>query len=298
MSQRTVTVKVPGSTSNLGSGFDTLGLALNLYCKVTLHRAKKTGVRIISEIHDQDRASATAMLEEAAALFFAKTQTKKIGIEVSISSEIPPSRGLGASAAIRTGMLAGLARLTGANVANKDLLQLTTSLEHHPDNASPAIFGGFTVSGTINGNVRCIRFPVSSSLYIVTLLPELRISTEKARKLLPNSYTKAVTAHALNRCGLITAAFSSQKYDLLSGVFDDRMHQPFRQQLLPLLSSVIESGTEAGALGGFLSGSGSAIISLALRNPEKVGTAMSDAFGGAPFVVLKADNRGLAIKSH
>jgi homoserine kinase len=297
MPQQTVTVKVPGSTSNLGSGFDTLGLALNLYCKVTIRRAKKSGIRIISEIHDQDRASATAMIEEAASLFFTRTQAK-FGFEVGISSEIPPSRGLGASAAIRTGVLAGLACLTGANLAKSDLLQMTTSLEHHPDNASPAIFGGFTVSGTINGSVRCVRFPVSSSLHVVTLLPELRISTEKARKLLPNSYSKAATAHALNRCGLITAAFASQKYELLSGVFDDRMHQPFRQQLLPLLSSVIESGTVAGALGGFLSGSGSAIISLALRNPEKVGTAMSDAFGGAPFVVLKADNRGLAVRSH
>ncbi|MDB6036411.1 MAG: homoserine kinase [Verrucomicrobiales bacterium] len=299
MRNRSVTVRVPASTSNLGSGFDTLGLALNLYCSLVIRRSKTKGVSIVSEISATDSASANAMIEETASLFFKTVQKPHFGIEVEISSEIPAARGLGASAAIRVGVLAGLGRLSGAPLERADLLEMATALEHHPDNASPAIFGGFTVSGTVNHQVRCIHFPVSPKLQLVTLVPDLQISTQKARTLLPNAYSKAATAHALNRCGLITAAFASQDYELLRGLFDDRMHQPFRQQLLPLLSSVIESGTTAGALGGFLSGSGSAIICLARRrHVNKVKHAMAHAFGGGTTTILKTDNRGLVVKTN
>ena len=91
---------------------------------------------------------------------------------------------------------------------------------------------------------------------------------------------------------LITAAFASGEYELLRGIFDDRMHQPFRQRLIPQLGAVIEAGMNAGAIGGFLSGSGSSIICLATRNAEKIAKAMLRAFGKGTTLILKPDNRG------
>jgi homoserine kinase len=170
-------------------------------------------------------------------------------------------------------------------------------LEGHPDNASPALFGGVTVSGRVGGEIRCLRFAVSSRLKLVTLIPPFGISTEAARQLLPKTYPRTDLAHALNRSALITAAFASRRYESLRGLFDDRVHQPHREALLPELSAVIQAGVAAGALGGFLSGSGSSIICLTLSRPEAVAKAMLGVLPKAEVWILDADNAGLKIEA-
>jgi homoserine kinase len=115
------------------------------------------------------------------------------------------------------------------------------------------------VSGVVDGEVRCLPFPVSPKLKCVTLIPRFGISTEAARQHLPVSYSKADTVHALNRSALISAAMAGGHYEELRGAFDDRVHQPYRARLIPPLAKVVWAGERAGALGGFLSGSGSGI---------------------------------------
>jgi homoserine kinase len=231
-----VTVRVPASTSNLGSGFDTLGLAVNLYNEVTLRHTTSKG----GEFSGQE------MVNEAAMLFFRRTSAKHFKFETSVTGNIPIARGLGASGALRAGIVAGLNELSGANLSPNQLLELITDLEGHPDNASPALLGGATVSGRIGKEVRCLRFSVSPKLAIITLVPEFRISTEEARRLMPQTFSKADAAHALNRSALIAAAFASKNYVALRGVFDDRFHQPYREKLVPQLSSVIRAGRKSG----------------------------------------------------
>jgi homoserine kinase len=204
---------------------------------------------------------------------------------------------LGASATVRVGLLAGLDALAGTRLPRRQLLQMATRLEGHPDNASPAIFGGFTVSGAVDGEVRCLSFPVSSKLKCVTLIPHFGISTEEARQLLPVSYSKADTAHALNRSALISAAMAGGHYKELRGVFDDRVHQPYRAKLIPPLAKVVRAGERAGALGGFLSGSGSGILCLTLENAEAVARAMQRILPDSVMKILTADNRGFQINA-
>jgi homoserine kinase len=132
-------------------------------------------------------------------------------------------------------------------------------------------------------------------LKLVTLMPQFGISTEAARQLMPDTYVKTDAAHALNRAALLTAALSSGKYEDLKGIFDDRFHQPYREKLLPQLSKVIRAGERAGALGGFLSGSGSSIICLTLAGAEAVRRAMQRALRDADVKILEADNAGLKI---
>ncbi len=290
-----VTVKVPASTSNLGSGFDTLGLAVKLYNFVQVTRCAGKGVRLSWPVAKEDAAWFDRALGDAAKLFFRRTRSKSFGAEVKLVSHVPIARGLGASATIRVGFIGGLNELAGTKLSREQLLQLATELEGHPDNASPAIFGGFTVSGRIDGDVRCLHFRVSTDLKCVTLIPRFGISTEEARKLLPAHYAKADAAHALNRSALITAAFGGRDYEALRGVFDDRVHQPYREKLLPQLPEVIRAGVKAGAIGGFLSGSGSAIMCLALRNAEAVGRAMLKQLPEAEIKILSPDNNGVKI---
>ena len=290
-----VTVKVPASTSNLGSGFDTLGLAVKLYNLVQATRCEGKGVKLGWPVAAEDASWFEQALGDARKLFIQRTRSKSFGVEVKLISHVPIARGLGASATIRVGFIAALNELAGTKLSREQLLELATELEGHPDNASPAIFGGFTVSGRVDGRVRCLPFRVSPNLNCVTLIPRFGISTEEARKLLPASYPKADAAHALNRSALITAAFSSRNYEALGGLFDDRVHQPYREQLLPQLSRVIRAGEKAGAIGGFLSGSGSAILCLALLNAEVVGKAMQKQLPEAELKILSPDNHGFKI---
>ncbi len=291
-----VTVKVPASTSNLGSGFDTLGLAVELYASVAVTRIRGRGVHVFSEpaLPARDRPAAQSLATEASEAFFRATKLKPVGIEVSCRSGIPIARGLGFSAALRAGIVGGLNELSAKPLAQTDLLDIVTRLEGHPDNASPALLGGFTVSGIVNGATRCLRFDVDSALKIVTLIPKFNVRTSAARRIVPKEFSKADTAHALNRSALIVAAFASRNYDALRGVFDDRFHQPSRRKLVPQLDRVIEAGVAAGAIGGFLSGSGSSIICLTLANAEQVAAAMQSELTESEVKILAPENQGFA----
>jgi homoserine kinase len=282
---QSVTVRVPASTSNLGSGFDTLGLAVNLYNDFTLTRSR-------------EKAPHLEIVREAARLFFRRAKVDSLAFEFSVRGNIPMARGLGASGALRAGVVAGLNALTRANLSNPALLEITTDLEGHPDNASPALLGGCTVSGRIGKEVRCIRFAVSPKLKIVTLIPDFKVETEEARRLIPLTFSKADTAHSLNRSALIAAAFAAKDYEALRGVFDDRLHQPYREPLVPKLFGVIRAGEKAGAIGGFLSGSGSAIICLALQNERAIAAAMKSEMPDSEVKILRPDNRGLRVVVH
>jgi homoserine kinase len=277
-----VTLRVPASTSNLGSGFDTLGLAVNLFNEVKIVRGEPA-------------ARLPEMAREAAHLFFRRAGKSKFAFHLSIGGDIPLARGLGASAAFRAGVVAALNELCERPLSNQQLLELLTDLEGHPDNASPALLGGCTVSGRVGKEVRCLRFNVSPELHIVTLIPDFKVETEVARRLVPGSFSKGDTAHSLNRAALIAAAFASKNYEALRGLFDDRLHQPYREPLVPQLSAVIRAGERAGAIGGFLSGSGSAIICLSLKDPEAVARAMHRKLPSAEVKILRAENRGLRI---
>lgn len=293
MRPRSVTVRVPASTSNLGSGFDTLGLALRLYNRVEVARASKPGLHILEAASATETAAIARLTEPVIELFFRQTCRKPFGISLIQRSEIPVGRGLGASAALRVGVAAGLNTLAGSPLDRQQLLNLVTEIEGHPDNTAPAILGGFTASTIIGQEARTIRFPVSPKAKFVTLIPNFEVSTPMARKLVPQQFSKADTVHSLTRVALITAAFASGKLEALRGCFDDRIHQPYREPLNPQLSRVIRAGETAGAIGGWLSGSGSAIICLTLEGEKAVAQAMQRELPDSTVMVLQADRDGL-----
>ncbi len=293
MRLRSVTVRVPASTSNLGSGFDTLGLALRLYNRVEVSRTSKPGLHILAATSAAELAAITRLAEPVVELFFRQTGRKPFGISLTQRSEIPVGRGLGASAALRVGLAAGLNTLTRSPFDRQQLLNLVTEVEGHPDNTAPSILGGFTASTMIGQEARTIRFAVSPKAKFVTLIPNFEVSTPMARKLVPQKFTKADTVHSLTRVALITAAFTSGKLEALRGCFDDRIHQPYREPLIPQLSQVIRAGEKAGAIGGWLSGSGSAIICLTLEDEKPVAQAMRRELPDSTVMVLTADRNGI-----
>jgi homoserine kinase len=276
-----VTVRVPASTSNLGPGFDCLGVALRIYNEVTVSRGR--GER------------PPTMVGSAADVFF-KRVSKPFPFSCAIAGHIPSSRGLGSSAAIRLGVLHGLNELVCRPLQRREIFELCARLEGHPDNAAPACYGGFNV---VRGLERQM-FTVSAQLHFVLLVPDFEIATNQARALLPPRVDRLKAVENSRNACAITAAFASREYRSLPGAFADHLHQPFRKKLIPFLDDVISAAESAGALGAFLSGSGSTICAITLRSPEKIARVMLAAADspGARTVITTADNRGARILSH
>ncbi len=294
---KSIAVRIPGSTSNLGPGFDTLGLAFNLYQVVRITPRRERGIRFNPPVDPQHLPGALSMAEEAADAFFARTGAEPFGIEVGVQGDVPVARGLGFSAIVRLGVVTGLAELTTAGWDRQRLLDVVTDLEGHPDNASPAVFGGFTVSSRLESGVRCLRFPVTDQAWFVVLIPPFGLPTKEARKVIPDAFTRADTLHNLNRSALISAAFASGNLEALRGCFEDRVHQPYREKLIPQLAGVLQAGEKAGAIGGWLSGAGSAIVCLALDEKERIAEAMRKELPNAPVLFLRAENEGFVVQS-
>lgn len=273
---QTATVRVPASTSNLGPGFDCLGLALRIYNHVRVTRGGPTGP--------------DAMIDETAQHFFRATAAEPFPFSCAITGDVPRTRGLGSSVTVRLGVLAALNALAASPLSREQLFAICVELEGHPDNAAPAMFGGFSVA---NATARHV-FSVAPELRVVLWIPEFEIETEMARRILPAEIPRAgAIASCANACA-ITAAFAARQYEALAGCFADHLHQPYRERLLPQFRAVIAAGERAGALGGFLSGSGPTIACLALTNADAVGEAMLAAGGdpSARVVITRADNLG------
>jgi len=276
-----VTVRVPASTSNLGPGLDCLGIAVRLYNDVTVIRAAKSRPQAIAG--------------EAADLFFRHARCASFSFSVSITGNIPRSRGLGSSVTLRLGILHALNALTGNRLDPLSIFQLCAQLEGHPDNAAPAVFGGFAVvHSSMSALPTFQRFEVSQRLYFVLLIPELEIKTSLARQILPSRISRTAAAENCANACAITAAFASRNYEKLRGAFGDQLHQPFRTKLIPFLPRVIAAAEKAGALGAFLSGSGSTICAITLQDRDRIAAAMKRAAGSTSSrtIIVTADNRG------
>jgi homoserine kinase len=289
-----ITVRVPGSTSNLGPGYDCLGVALRLHNRVTVVRGK------------MPRSSHPRIVSDAAERFFQQTRRRAFSFSCSIVERVPRCRGLGSSATVRLGILLALNHLSGKPLDRLTVFRLCAEAEGHPDNAAPATFGGFTVVqssasvslawGKREACSAVQRFDVAPRLYFVLLVPELEIETARARRILPSKIPRvAAVENSANACA-VTAAFASRDYERMRGSFSDNLHQPFRAKLIQFLPTVIAAAEQAGALGAFLSGSGSAIAAVTLKAPQKIAAAMARAAAvPAHTIVTHADNRGAQV---
>ena len=279
MKKQQITVRVPATTSNLGPGFDCLGVALQLYNFVTVARA--------SEI------AAGGMARQAARQFFRAAACEPFAFSCTVEGEVPRSRGLGSSVTVRLGVLHALNALLDHPLKPAQIFGLCAELEGHPDNAAPAEFGGFVVAR----HNRHQKFAVDSRLRFVLLIPAFEVKTAEARRVLPNEVDRLRAVESCGNACVITAAFASGRYENLRGMWHDHLHQPFRAQFVPFLERVIAAGERAGALGGFLSGSGSTVACVTLRSPDEVAGAMRVASGldEAETRVTSADNDGARI---
>ncbi len=294
-----VTVKIPGSTSNCGAGFDTLGLALSLYNYVAVARVE--GIEPMPV--DAGDFRAAKMVAEVATLFFDETEVEPAGFSFHITGDVPAARGLGSSVTVIAGVLAGLNAVHAAGLSARDLVALATKLEGHPDNASAGVLGGFCVSRcdpVTGAYVDTVRVIVPAELAFVVVSPEVEMLTKEARGVLPATILYFDAVRSINSATYLTAAFATGDFEKLRHAVGDFMHEPYRLPRIPGARNALDAGVAAGAYTGWLSGSGSSVLCVSPHgNAPAVVAAMTAAFREKSIAceakILTADNTGLQV---
>ena len=291
---------MPASTANLGSGFDTLGMALTLYNEVEL-TDEGEGVQLLVEGEGKsalEKAGAHNLVLRAAQSTLRDLGAHPSGLCVRQINRIPLRRGLGSSAAACLGGIAAAARLVGVELSPDEILARALPLEGHPDNITPALLGGLTVSAIVEGRVVSARVRVPKRLKAMAVIPSLEIATKRAREALPQQVPFQDAVFNLNRLALLLAGLMTDRLDLLAAGTEDRLHQPYRAALLPGMEAILEEGRRAGAHAVFLSGAGSSLLALVTEGGEEIGRRMGERwrreFGIENSVrLLEIDRHGL-----
>jgi homoserine kinase len=275
---------VPCSTSNLGSGFDCIGIALSgpdLIVRVTPggERLRITGLS--GEGTDRLPRDATNRVIQAAhhAAAEAGKDPHSLAAELEIHSSIPLKRGLGSSAAAALAGAMVANRLLDGAIGEEGVLRTAVEMEGHPDNVVPSLRGGAQVSvRTADGRVLSCAITVKSALRAALYIPEQELATSAARAVLPREVSFEDAVFNLSRSALFVAALSQGRYELLAEAMEDRLHQPARAGLLPWLPDVLAAARKAGAWGAALSGAGTTVCAL---TSGEVAREVAQAIGNA-----------------
>lgn len=296
-----VSVRVPGSTSNCGAGFDTLGLALQVYNTVTL--TPRGDAQIAGERESDERA--TDLVAQAVDAFGAAAGNFRPGFDYRIEGDVPPARGLGSSVTILAGVLGGLNRWAGEPLDRAELAAILTRIEGHPDNATAGVWGGFCVARchpTPADYCDTVRVEVPAEIRFVVVSPAVEISTKISRGTLPAQISHLDAVRSVNSAAYLTAAFATGNWAKLRGAVGDFLHEPYRLPGIPGGAEAIAAGIAAGAFTGWLSGSGSSVLCVVRADmADFVGAAMRDAFSAvdtpSAVRVLAADNAGYVVQA-
>ena len=269
---QSITVTVPATTANLGPGFDALGMALGLRDTLRVRTTAGSGVRVAvtgegasSLPNDETHLIARIMLERWSELGVAP-----VGLEIEAENVIPHGRGLGSSAAAVVSALTAADALLPASVRNAldaDAVFIGAARhEGHPDNVAPAVFGGLTLSLQEEGRIESIPLDLDEAIVPVVAVPDVELSTQRARGLLPASVPHALAAANGARVGLLVKALAGSTQWLLSGT-EDFLHQGFRAEAMPHSAALI-AGLRAHGLAAVVSGAGPTVLVLAAGADE------------------------------
>ena len=289
-----IRVRVPATTSNLGPGFDALGLALRLYNTLEVDAAPTPRIEIEGEgamslPRDTSHLAYRAALAVLEAVRGRHSGMSPRALHLRQHNRIPLARGLGSSAAAIVAGAAGANALLGGPLDRAALIDLAARMEGHPDNVAPAVLGGLVACVAAEaGRIRTIRL-IPKRLRVVIAIPEFAVSTAEARRLLPETVPFGDAVFNVTRTALLVAALVEGRMDLLDEATRDRLHQPYRARLVPGLESVFAAARLAGAHGVALSGSGPTVV--AFGEARGLGDAMRKAFeaAGASCRAIEAD---------
>jgi len=255
-----VSLKIPGSTSNLGPGFDTLGMAVNIYLNLEAEPSDELKISIFGEGANEIKKNRNNLVYRSFQEYFKYVGEPYFPIKLTLKNEIPLKRGLGSSGAAIVGGLLIAREMTGKMVSDEELLNIATSIEGHPDNVTPTLFGGLTISCIMKNRVIFSRIRFPKSIKLAAVIPDINISTKEARAILPKKINFKDAVFNVQRVSLLINSFYFKDFNNIKFYFEDKLHQNYRKIFVPGFDRAVEMGIRAGALGVYLSGSGPTIM--------------------------------------
>lgn len=259
-----IRIRVPASTSNLGPGFDTIGLALELFNEAEL---RLTGKSLSLEIEgegagDLPEGQRNLFVQAMDLGFKALGKSRPKGLQIRMMNRIPLARGLGSSAATIIGGLVAAQSISRKKLSDEETLRLALKLEEHPDNLVPSLVGGLSLSLLESDQVVFLPLPVPMGLQMIVIVPNFKLSTKKARQVLPKKVSFADAVFNLGRSSFLTAALVAGRYDLLPVAVKDKLHQPYRFRLAPQMRKIFDIASQSSSCGTVVSGSGPTILTF------------------------------------
>jgi homoserine kinase len=299
-----IEIKVPGSTSNLGAGFDTLGLAVKLYLRVRVERRNADADEHKIEVLGED--AGLIPTDDANLIIRAMNHAgEREGVEIPkvhliIENQVPVARGLGGSGAAIVAGLTAFEVVTGRTLGEEKVLTYAYELEGHADNVTPSAIGSLVLTCPAdNGRVRYIQADWPRELKVVAVVPAVQLSTEVARSVLPEAIPLKDVTFNLQRAALFWPALLARRFELVREAMRDRVHQPYRQTLIPGLEEVLQIRDVDGLVGVALSGAGPTVMAIASSNFQKISEELVAVFAKsgvkAKPLILDVDREGRTV---
>ena len=278
-----VRVKAPATTANMGPGYDCLGMALDVWNTIEIEvlDSGEPAVEVTGEGAGELGTGRDNLVYRSMEFLFQDAEQEMPLVRIRCDNAIPLARGMGSSAAAIAGGLVAANAICSQDYTPNDLLEMAATIEGHPDNVAAAVLGGMqlVISDKTEEGSRLYTVPINvpPELHAVVFVPQVRIATEDARAVLPEKVTVADAVHNMGRVGLLVASMATNHPEYLAIATQDLLHQPYRQPLFPAMKVIFKAALDAGALGVFLSGSGSTVLALTQGREMTVAYEMAEA---------------------
>jgi homoserine kinase len=256
----TLHLRLPATSANVGPGFDTIALALTLALEIDARRASDFSITATGRNTEVCSSLRRNLMLDVYQKTLAANGTEVIPLALELRNDIPIGMGFGSSAVVRLAGLALANHFGGLGWSRERILDEASRLEGHPDNAAACWLGGFTVAAMDAGHVHAVSLAPPAGWKLLLAVPEKPLATTAARLVLPRSYDQDDVVFNVQRASLMTAAFATGNGELLLVAMQDRMHQPFRGAICPLLPSLLPLAGTSGILGVALSGAGPSVL--------------------------------------
>lgn len=270
-------IQVPATSANLGSGFDTLGIAFNIYNTFYIGETDHEGELIIEGVPDEF-CNENNLIYQAMDKLFKKYNYTPKGIYIKEENEVPFAKGLGSSATCIVAGLVGANLIMETELNKIELLQIATEMEGHPDNVAPALFGNLTASMQSDNQTVSIVKKVNPIYKFICCIPNFELPTEKARNLLPKEYNIKDIVYNISHSIFTFESFNTGEIVTLEEALGDRLHEQYRASLIPGFEKIVELKEHYPLIGGYLSGAGPSIILVSLISKRHLVDELNEYF--------------------
>ena len=292
-----IKIRIPATSANMGPGFDSLGIALNLYNYISVEEIESgLEIKILDETRRFLPEDERNLVYKCMCKVFDKCGYQPKGIRLILENNIPVTRGLGSSSAVIVGGLMAGNAIAGYPFDKETLLRMAAEIEGHSDNVTPAMLGGFTVNVFSKNKLNYVKHNLNDDLCFVAIIPDFPLATKKSRSVLPHWIMHRDAVYNIGHCALLASSLITGNYENIRTAINDKIHQKYRRKLIPVMDELFRICYQYGALGVYLSGAGPTVVAIIKSSNKnfnaKVSHALSKKANNWHLSLLKIDNIG------